>query len=161
MGQFSAEKPAPPGSTLSGNQQVYAFACRVGRHEHVHIGIEAEERLKAAAFVTVGAAVDGHDGIGIAEYSSDPRLKVIQRVAMFGENDDLALPPRCVAHFGIVLKDFGELIPFAILPGGDNGLGLILEPLQDADLGLKLDDGLCGGRVVDQVFFQGFLLFGA
>ena len=28
MGQFSAEKPVPPGSTLSGNQQIAAILLR-------------------------------------------------------------------------------------------------------------------------------------
>ena len=57
-------------------------------------------------------------------------VQVVQRVAVLGEDDDLALPPAGVAHLGIVLEDLREFIPLAVLARGDDGLGLLLEALR-------------------------------
>ena len=51
--------------------EVHAFAGGVGGDEHADLGIGAEERLKPAALVAVRAAVDGDDGVAVAEHAGD------------------------------------------------------------------------------------------
>ena len=61
----------------------------------------------------------------------------------------------------MVLKNLRKLIPFAVLAGRDNDLCLTFESLQDDNFSFQLDDRLCGCRVIDQAFFEVFLLLGA
>jgi SNF2 family DNA or RNA helicase len=49
MGQFSVEKPVPPGSVLSGNQQrnvlVHKFVCRGTIEERIDALIESKRQM--------------------------------------------------------------------------------------------------------------------
>ena len=140
--------------------EVDAFAGGIGGDENSHIGVGAEQRLEAAAFVAVRAAMNRDDRVGVAEHAGDPLMQVVQRVAVFGEDDELPLPPGGVVHLRIVLEDFREFIPLAVLAGGDDGLGLLLEPLEDDDLRLQFGDRLGGSRLVDQRLLEVLLLLG-
>ena len=51
--------------------EVHAFAGGIGGDQHADFGVGAEERLNAAALVAVRAAVDGDDGVGVAEHAGD------------------------------------------------------------------------------------------
>ena len=108
----------------------------------------------------MGAAVDGDDGVGIAEHAGNLLVQVVQGVAVLGEDDELAQAAAGIAHGGIVLQDAGEFVPFAVLPGGDNGLGLMFESLEDDNLLLQLGDGAGGGGLIDQRFFEILLFLG-
>ena len=83
------------------------------------------------------------------------RVQVVQRVAVLGEDDDLALPAAGVAHLGIVLEDLREFVPLAVLAGGDDGLGLLFEPLEDDDFRFQLGDGLRGRGLIDERSLRG------
>src|ERR1039458_189375 len=107
--------------------EVHALSGRVGCHQYTHLRIGTEKRLQAPALVPMRAAMDGHNGVAVAEDAGDPAMQVIQRIAMFGENDDLSLATRSVTHRRFVLKDLGEFIPFAITAGCDHGLGLLFK----------------------------------
>ena len=100
------------------------------------------------------------DGVGTAQHAGDLAVQVVQRVAVLGEDDELALPAGGVVHLRVVLEEFGQLVPLAVLARGHDGLGLLLQPLEDADLGFELGDGFRGRGVVDQVLFEGLLLLG-
>ena len=113
--------------------KVDAFAGGIGRDQDADIGVGAEQRLEAAALIAMRAAVDGDDGVLVAKHAGDLLVQIVQGVAMLGEDDQLALPAGSVAHFGVVLEDPREFLPFAVLPGGDDGLGLLLQPLENDD----------------------------
>jgi catechol 2,3-dioxygenase-like lactoylglutathione lyase family enzyme len=68
-------------------------------------------------------------------------VQVVQRVAVFGENDDLALPAGQVAHFRIVLQDLREFVPLAVLAGSDKRLGLLFQSLQNVNFGFQFSEG--------------------
>ncbi len=87
-------------------------------------------------------------------------MQVVQRVAVLGEDDELALPAAGIAHLGVVLQDPRKLVPFAILAGGDHGLGLFFQALEDDDFGFQFRDGLGGGGLIDQGLFEVLLLLG-
>ena len=87
-------------------------------------------------------------------------MQVVQRVAVLGEDDDLALTAGGVVHLRVVLEDLREFVPLAVLAGGDDGLGLLFEALQDDDFGFQLGDGLGSGRLVDEGLFEVLLLLG-
>ena len=87
-------------------------------------------------------------------------MQVVQRVAVLGEDDDLALPAGGVAHLGVVLEDLREFVPLAVLAGGDDGLGLLFEAFEDDDFGLQLGDGLRRRRLIDERLFEVLLLLG-
>ena len=78
--------------------KVHAFAGGVRGDEDADFGIGAEQRLDAAALVAVRAAVDGDDGVGVAEHAARFLVQVVQRVAVLGEDDELALAPARVVH---------------------------------------------------------------
>ena len=85
-------------------------------------------------------------------------VQIVQRVAMLGEDDQLALAAAGIAHSRVVLQDAGQLIPFPILSGGDHSAGLLFERFKDVDLLLQLGAGAGGGGLVDQGFFELLLL---
>ena len=39
----------------------------------------------------------------------------------------LALPAASVVHLRVVLEEFRQFVPLAVLPGGDDDLGLLFE----------------------------------
>ena len=125
------------------------------------VGVGAEERLDLAALVAVDAAVDGDDGVAIAEQPADLLLQVVQRVAVLGEDDDLALAARGIAHLRVVLQELREFVPLAVLAG-------VRRPAWPAPPALarmtisasSSGDGLGGGGLVDDGFFEVLLLLG-
>ena len=100
-----------PGQVVVDHQvgalQVHAFAGGVGGDQDAHVRVGPEQGLGFAALVAVGAAVDGDDGVGRAEHAGDFRVQVVERVAVLGKQDDLALQPGDVMHLGVVLEQPG------------------------------------------------------
>ncbi len=107
----------------------------------------------------MGAAVNGHDRIVAAQNASDLLMEVVQRVAVLGEDDQLALPPGGVSHFGCVLQDLRELVPFAVLARRDDTTSLLFQTLQNFDFRFQLVDRLGSRRIIDQGLFEILLLF--
>ena len=140
--------------------EVHAFTGGIGGDQNAHFGVGTKDRLNAAALIAVGAAVDGDDGVGIAQHSGNLLVEVIQCVAVLGEDDELALAAIGIAHVGVVLQDAGEFVPFAVLPRGDDSFGLMFESLEDDDFLLQLGDGAGGGGLIDQGLFEVLLLLG-
>jgi hypothetical protein len=62
------------------------------------------------------AAMDRYYAVTIAKYARDLAIQVIQRIAMLGKNDDLALPAGSIMHLGIILKNFRQFVPLSVLP---------------------------------------------
>ena len=86
--------------------QVDAFTGGIGGHHHADVGIGAKQRLRFAPVIAVDAAVNHDDGVMAAKHTGDFLVQVIQCVAVFAEDDDLAQATTGVAHVGIVLENF-------------------------------------------------------
>src|SRR5439155_9246092 len=140
--------------------EVHSFASGIGGDEDADSGVGPEHGLQAAAFIAVGAAVDGDDGVSIAEDASNLLVQVVQSVAMLGKEDELAQSAAGIAHGGIVLQDAGEFVPFAVLPGGDNSPGLMFESPEEDNLLLQLGDGVGSSGLIDQRFLEPLLFLG-
>ena len=130
--------------------EVDAFASGIRGDEDPHVGVGAEQLLDLAALVAVTPAVDGDDGVGVAEQPADLLLQVVQRVAVLGEDDQLALAPEASRISGVFWRSLREFVPLAVLAGCDDRLGLLLQALQDDDLGFQFVDGLGGGGLIDE-----------
>ena len=96
----------------------------------------------------------------VAKNARNLGLEVIQRVAMLGEDDQLALPTGAVPHLRGILQDLREFVPFPVLARGDNGPGLLFQPLQELDLTFQFMDRSCSRGIIDQGFFEVLLLVG-
>ena len=84
--------------------------------------------------------------------------EVIQRVAMLGEDDELAAMPVGVEHLGVVLEKLRKLVPFAVGAGLPDAKRGSHQSRQLVDLGAKLGDGAGGGRLIDDLLFGVFEL---
>src|SRR6218665_53441 len=71
--------------------RVRAFARRVGGNEKARARVVAEQLLHLAPFLALDAAVDHHHGFLAADEAANLHREVVQRVAVFGEDDELAL----------------------------------------------------------------------
>jgi hypothetical protein len=131
--------------------KVDAFTGGVGGDQDANFGVGTKDRLNAAALIAVGAAVDGDDGVAVAQHSGNFLVQIVQCVAVLGKDDELALATAGIAHGGVVLQDAGEFVPFAVLPRGDDSFGLMFESLEDDDFLLQLGDGARRGGLIDQV----------
>ena len=61
---------------------------------------------------------------------------------------------------GLFWSSFESSSHFRSWPEATTVFGLLLERLQDADFVFELGDGLGGRRLIDELFFEGFLLVG-
>jgi len=83
--------------------QVHAFARRIGGDEHPRGRVVAEQLLHLAPFLALDAAVDHHHGFLAADEAANLDRKVVQRVTVLGEDDELALTSGVVVHLRRVL----------------------------------------------------------
>ena len=79
---------------------------------------------------------------------------------MFGEDNQFALPPVGIPHLGRVLKQLGEFVPFAVLPGVDNFPGLFLKVFEAENLGFQFLNGLGRRSLIDNRLFKILVSFG-
>jgi hypothetical protein len=122
-------------------------------------GVVAEQLLHLAALFALDAAVDHDHGLFAADQAANLDGQVVQRVAVLGEDDQLALTAVGVVHLGRVCSS-GELVPLAVLAGVDDLPGLLFQPFEDDDLGLELLNGLGGGGLVDTGFLEVLVVLG-
>ena len=73
--------------------QVDAFPGGICGDQHPRGRVIAEQFLDLPTLLTFDAAVDGDNGLRVAEQSADLLLEIVQRVAVLGEDDQLALAP--------------------------------------------------------------------
>lgn len=69
--------------------QVDAFARRVSRQKDCYIGILREPLLCSPPVFACHSAVDGDDSLVATENAAELRSKIVQRVAVLGEDDQL------------------------------------------------------------------------
>ena len=87
-----------------GALEVDALARRVGRDEHLHVLVGAEECLSLLPLFALCAAMDRDDRVGVADDVADLVAEIVESVAMLGEDDDLPLPAVGVVHLRRVLE---------------------------------------------------------
>ena len=73
-----------------GRLQVQTLAGGVGGEQDLAVGVLGELLGDRAAVRAADPAVDGHDRLGPAERDPDPLREVVERVAVLGEDDELA-----------------------------------------------------------------------
>ena len=128
--------------------KVHTLAGRIGCQQHSDLGIVAEQLLNLAAVFAFDAAMDVHHRFIAAQQPANLDLKVVERVAVLGEDDELALTTLGVAHLRGLLQQLGKLIPLAVFTRVNDGAGLLLQRLKAEDFRFQLLDRLsCSGLV--------------
>jgi hypothetical protein len=89
--------------------------------------VVAEQLLHLAALFALDAAVDHDHGLFAADQAANLDGQVVQRVAVLGEDDELALTPAASCISGVSCSS-GELVPLAVLAGVDDLPGLLFQP---------------------------------
>ena len=72
-----------------GALEVDALSRRVRRQQHLHIGVALERLLRLQPVLATHPAVDHDHGVGAAEQRGDATLQIVQRVPMFGKENQL------------------------------------------------------------------------
>lgn len=104
--------------------EVDALPGGVGGEEDEDLGVVLERLLGLAAAFTRRAAMDGDDGILVSEADGQLVRQVIQRVALFGKDDELPAELVGIEHLREVQR-FGKALPFGILAGPAELQGLL------------------------------------
>jgi len=87
-----------------GPLQVDTLAGGISSDQHLDILILGEERLGLSAFLPAHGAVNGDHRFRPADQHSDAVLEIVQRVAVLGEDDQLAAVAVGVEHLRLVLQ---------------------------------------------------------
>jgi len=95
-----------------------------------------------AAFLAAGRRRDSDHGLRPAEHDADLVDQVVERVAMLGEDDELAAVAVHVEHLAVVLQQAGELLPLLVAAGDTDLVGEALQAGQRDDLVLQFLDRL-------------------
>ena len=157
-----------------GALQVDALGSCVRRQEDLHARVVPEGLLDGAPILAPDPAMDHHHGLLPAEEGHHPVLQIVERVPVFGEDDELL-----VRGWDELLawlwgtrqttrwrrgggeqpaQERCELLPLPVFPAPADALGQCLEPLEDGDLGLKLADRPRRGRAVENFLLGGVAL---
>ena len=137
-----------------GALQVDALARGVGGHQHEGVLVLGEVLLRLAALLAADAAVDGDHGLRPAEHDADLLDQVVERVAVLGEDDELAAVAVHVEHLAVVLQQARELLPLLVAAGDAHLVGELLQAGQRDDLVLQLLDGLRRRGLVDDLLLE-------
>ena len=147
-----------PGQVVVDHQvgalQVDALPRGVGGHQHEGVLVLREVLLRLAALLAADAAVDGDHGLRPAEHDADLVDQVVERVAVLGEDDELAAVAVHVEHLAVVLQQARELLPLLVAAGDAHLVGELLQAGQRDDLVLQLLDGLRRRGLVDDLLLE-------
>ena len=100
--------------------------------------------------------MNGDERLGSAEERAEPLGQIVQRVAVFAEDDHLAAVALRIEHFGVVLEEGRQLLPFLVRSAAADLQRQRFQVLQDLDFGLEFSDGARRRRLIDDGLF-GFL----
>ena len=138
-----------PGQVVVDHQvgalQVDALAGGVRGDEHAHVPVLLKQRFHAAALIAEHAAVDGDHQTVAAKERANFGGEVVERVAVFGKDNELFAAAVRRAQQGVVLQKGGKFVPLAILPAPAHGVGHGFKAAQRSDLRLQFGNG-GGGR---------------
>src|SRR5208337_1747247 len=133
--------------------QVDSLAGCVGGEEDLDFLVMRERLLGLAPILAADAAMNDDDCLGPSNECSYAFGKIVQGVAMLGEDDELAPMPVGVEHRRVVLQEPGQLIPLAIGSGLPYTQSDALQVLELGDFKPQLCDGAGGRRQIDDPFF--------
>ena len=139
-----------------GHLKVHAFACGIRRDEDHDVRVLAKLLLCSEPVLAPRPAVD-LDHRHTAEQVAHLLHEVVERVAMLGEDEHLPTSTVLPKHDRVVaLQDGGELIPLGIDLRGEHIRGLPLEPFENFEFLLQLDDRLGRSGVIHELRFDEF-----
>ncbi len=143
-----------PGQVVVDHQvgalEVDALARRIGRDEDDDRGIVLEGRLRRAPLVARQPTMDRDDRLRPPEERADPLDEIVERVAVLGEDDELAPSATGIAHLGRLLEERRELGPLRVGAELPDLCGEGLELLEPFDLETELRDRAGGGGEIDR-----------
>src|SRR5258706_14100483 len=93
-------------------------------------------------------------GLCPAKHSADTLRQIVQSIAMFGKDDQLAAMSFGIKHFRIVLKQTGKSLPFSIRPAAAHGKGELLQRGKQADLNLEFGISASGRSLFNNSFIS-------
>ncbi len=141
--------------------KVDALARCVGGHQDLDRLVVCEAFLDLSPFVSPDSAVDRDDRVRPADQAAYAVDEVVEGVAVLGEDHQLSAMPMRVEHFPLVEEEGPQFVPLPIVSAVANAAGLLLEALQDLDLGFQLGDRASRrGLIEDLLFFLLDLAFG-
>jgi hypothetical protein len=135
--------------------QVDALASSVGGDEDQDLRVVLEGGLGFAPFVSVESTVNRNDSLTAAKHAADAFDQVVQRVAMFREDDQLAAISVRVEHFRLLLQEGRELLPLGAQASADLR-GHRFEVSQALDFRAELSERSGGRGLVDNALFELF-----
>ena len=157
--------------------EVDAFTCRVRRQQHLHLGVVLERLLRLQPLLAPHPTVDDHHGVCAAEQGGDATLEIVQRVPVFGKQDQLlrgrwdgrrdsavviGRRPRQGAREWRGAKQLAEqareFAPLRILSAATHASRQRLEPLQRDDFQLQFGNRAGGGGLIHDLFGDLLLL---
>ena len=158
-----------------GALEVDAFARGVRGKQHLHLGVVLERLLRLHALLAAHAAVDHDHGLLAAEQRGDAVLKIVQRVAVLGEDDELLVRrghgrrDRAGAvgrsRFGHAVGDGGggedlaqqacQFAPLGVLAAAADAERERFQAFQRLDLSLQLGDGARRGGLIEDLLLGG------
>ena len=141
--------------------QVQALAGRVGGQQDLARGVVCELLRDLTAKGAAHPTVNRLDRLRPAQQGADPSREVLERVAVLGEDDQLApLVARAGAGERVSLEDRAQLRPLAVGVGGADARGSLDQIGEVEQLCIQLLDGARRSRRVDQLVFEVFDLLG-
>ena len=58
--------------------------------------------------------MNGDNGLGPSQHGTNALCQVVERIAVLGEDNQLAPMPLSIEHFGVVLQQAGQPLPLAV-----------------------------------------------
>ena len=109
--------------------QVDTFAGSIGCNQDAHASVLLEQLFHLAPLLTEHSTMDRNNSRLISDKGSDFSCKVIQRVLMLRENNQLFTLTIFGKHGFFVLKQTGKLVPFAVNTADSDGIRHLFQPL--------------------------------
>ena len=130
-----------------GTLQVEPLASSVGGEQHEGARVVRELFADGLAKMPRRAPMNGNNSVGAAQLGADFILQVGEGIAVFGEDNDLAVfPIRAGQH--LAFQDFAQLHPLPILVLVAHPPGRRNEPVQHGDFVRELHLVLGCGRAI-------------
>ena len=132
--------------------QVDSFARRVRRDQHENIFVGFESLLNFAPLPVTKPAVNRDNSLIAPEQRGNFFLQIIQRVAVFGEDNQLVAPRKIF----VALEQFGKFAPFSILAAPENRVRHFREFFQRLNFLAQFSQIAGGSRTFGKFFFLNF-----
>ena len=136
--------------------EVDAFPGGVRGNQDADVFVLSEFLLDLTTLVAEHAALNGRDGVGVAEERADFVREIAQRIPMFREDNEF-FTLIVMEHAFFVLEQFGEFVPLAVFAAHSDVVRQPFQILERVDFRLEFRNRARGGRFFRDVFL--FALF--